>query len=135
MIHHTLEKPFFVPETMKANTLFQKMREKRVYFAVLVDEYGGVSGIITLHDLIESLVGDLYEQDEAEEPEDIVKIGENQWKIQGSADVEDVEEELKIEIAEDDYDTFGGFVCGVIDRIPEDGECFHVKQKSCRLMC
>ena len=73
MIHHTLEKPFFVPETMKANTLFQKMREKRVYFAVLVDEYGGVSGIITLHDLIESLVGDLYEQDEAEEPEDIVK--------------------------------------------------------------
>ena len=124
VIHHTLEKPFFVPETMKANTLFQKMREKRVYFAVLVDEYGGVSGIITLHDLIESLVGDLYEQDEAEEPEDIVKIGENQWKIQGSADVEDVEEELKIEIAEDDYDTFGGFVCGVIDRIPEDGECF-----------
>lgn len=124
VINYALEKPFFVPETMKANALFQKMKEKRVYFAVLVDEYGGVSGIITLHDLIESLVGNLYDQDEEETPEDIVKIGENKWNIQGTANVEDVEEELKVEITEDDYDTFGGFVCGAIDRIPEDGECF-----------
>lgn len=133
VIGQAMEKPFFVPETMKANTLFQKMKEKRIYFAVLVDEYGGVSGIITLHDLIESLVGDLYEMDEEEEPEDIVKIGENQWNVQGTADVGAVEEELKVEITEDDYDTFGGFVCGVIDRIPEDGEQFFCETEELKI--
>lgn len=124
VLANAVEKVYFVPETMKANTLFQNMKQKRIYFAVLVDEYGGVSGLITLHDLIESLVGDLYEQDEEEEPEDIEKIGENQWKIQGAADIEDVAEELKVELPEEDYDTFSGYVCSVIDRIPEDGESF-----------
>lgn len=121
---NAMEKAYFVPDTMKANTLFQNMKKKRIYFAVLVDEYGGVSGIITLHDLMESLVGDLYEPDEEEEPDDIVKISDNQWRIQGRADVEDVAEELRIELPSQDYDTFGGYVCGVIDRIPEDGETF-----------
>lgn len=121
---NAMEKAYFVPDTMKANTLFQNMKKKRIYFAVLVDEYGGVSGIITLHDLMESLVGDLYEPDEEEEPDDIVKISDNQWRIQGGADVEDVAEELRIELPSQDYDTFGGYVCGVIDRIPEDGETF-----------
>lgn len=121
---NAVEKAWFVPETMKANTLFQNMKKKRVYFAVLVDEYGGVSGIITLHDLMESLVGDLYEPDEEEEPEDIVKIADSQWRIQGGADVEDVSEELKVDLPAQDYDTFGGYICGVIDRIPENGETF-----------
>ena len=121
---NAVEKAYFVPETMKANTLFQNMKKKRIYFAVLVDEYGGVSGIITLHDLMESLVGDLYDPDDEEEPEDIVKIADGQWRIQGGADVEDVAEELKVELPAQDYDTFGGYVCGVIDRIPENGETF-----------
>ena len=121
---NAVEKAWFVPETMKANNLFQNMKKKRVYFAVLVDEYGGVSGIITLHDLMESLVGDLYEPDEEEEPEDIVKIADSQWRIQGGADVEDVSEELKVDLPAQDYDTFGGYICGVIDRIPENGETF-----------
>lgn len=117
-------KPFFVPETMKANTLFQSMKGKRIYFAVLVDEYGGVSGIITLHDLIESLVGELYDPGEEEEPQDIVEIAENQWIIQGSADLQEVKEQLGLTHEDDDCDTFGGYICSVIDRIPEDGETF-----------
>ena len=124
ILAHAVEKAYFVPESMKANTLFQSMKEKRIYFAVLVDEYGGVSGLITLHDLIESLVGDLYDADEEEEPEDIVRLEDGQWLIQGGADVEDVAEELKVELPAQDYDTFGGYICSVIDRIPEDGESF-----------
>ena len=124
ILAHAVEKAYFVPESMKANTLFQNMKEKRIYFAVLVDEYGGVSGLITLHDLIESLVGDLYDADEEEEPEDIVRLEDGQWLIQGGADVEDVAEELKVELPAQDYDTFGGYICSVIDRIPEDGESF-----------
>ena len=115
ILAHAVEKAYFVPESMK---------EKRIYFAVLVDEYGGVSGLITLHDLIESLVGDLYDADEEEEPEDIVRLEDGQWLIQGGADVEDVAEELKVELPAQDYDTFGGYICSVIDRIPEDGESF-----------
>lgn len=124
ILAHAVEKAYFVPESIKANTLFQSMKEKRIYFAVLVDEYGGVSGLITLHDLIESLVGDLYDADEEEEPEDIVRLEDGQWLIQGGADVEDVAEELKVELPAQDYDTFGGYICSVIDRIPEDGESF-----------
>ena len=124
ILAHAVEKAYFVPESMKANTLFQSMKEKRIYFAVLVDEYGGVSGLITLHDLIESLVGDLYDADEEEEPEDIVRLEDGQWLIQGGAGVEDVAEELKVELPAQDYDTFGGYICSVIDRIPEDGESF-----------
>lgn len=124
VLGHAVKKPYFVPETLKANILFQHMKEKRVYFAVLVDEYGGVSGIVTLHDLIESLVGELYDPGEEEEPQDIVRIADNQWMIQGGADLEDVKEELGVILPDDDYDTFGGYICSVIDRIPEDGETF-----------
>ena len=122
-----VDKAFFIPEIMKANVLFAKMKQTRNYFAVIVDEYGGLSGIITLHDLMEALVGDLRELEEPVEPEDIEKLDEGVWKIQGSADLEDVAEELKIKLNLDDYDTFSGYICGEIGRIPGDGESFHVE--------
>lgn len=115
---------FFIPETMKANVLFRKMKEKRVYFAVILDEYGGLCGIITLHDLMESLLGEISEQEEAWKPEDIEKTGERTWRIQGIALLEEVSEALSIPLPVDTYDTFGGYICGIIDRVPNDGEQF-----------
>ena len=116
--------PFFVPEAMKANVLFREMKEKRTYFAVVLDEYGCLSGIITLHDLMESLVGRLDEKDEPENSEEIRAIGEDRWNIQGSALLDDVAEQLDLELPVDEYDTFSGYLCSIIGRVPKDGETF-----------
>ncbi|MBR3755782.1 MAG: HlyC/CorC family transporter [Firmicutes bacterium] len=122
-----VEKPYFVPETMKANVLFRKMQEEGKWYAVVIDEYGGLSGIITLYDLIEELVGDIREDDEEPEREDILKTGDMEWEVQGTADLEDVANALHMELPLDTYDTFGGYLCGLTGRIPEDGETFDVE--------
>lgn len=121
---NAIDKPFFIPENMKANILFQNMKKSRIYFAVIIDEYGGMSGIITLHDLMEVLVGDLYEIEELQGPDDIEKIDKNQWRIQGCADLDSVAQQLGVQLPLDVYDTYSGFICGTIGRIPSDGECF-----------
>ncbi len=119
-----LKPVFYIPEDMKAGKLFQIMQTERKHFAVLLDEYGGMSGIITIHDLIEEMVGNLYDPEEEEEPEKITAISEDKYRISGDAELEDVEEILGVDLPTDDYDTFNGFVCGITGRIPEDGETF-----------
>ena len=113
---------------MKANLLFRQMKEKRIYFAVILDEYGGMSGIITLHDLMETLVGELEDCEESEHPKELEQIGENRWVIQGYADLEDVAKEIKHSFPVEEYDTFSGYVCGVIGRVPDDGESFECEE-------
>lgn len=122
IMEQAVDVPFFVPENIKANILFRQMKENRTYFSVLVDEYGGVTGIATLHDLLEELVGELHDMEEPELLEDIKVIGENRWIVRGCADIEDVTEKLEIELPTKEYDTYGGFVCGVLGKIPNDGE-------------
>lgn len=124
IMDQAVESAFFVPEGMKANVLFHKMKQERNYFAVIIDEYGGVSGIITLHDLMETLVGEMEDKEEAEKPQDIEKISQDTWCIQGYADLEEVARELDCQLPVDTYETFSGFVCGMIGRVPEDGETF-----------
>lgn len=124
ILKHALDTPWFVPENIKANVLFQEMKKSRKYFAVLIDEYGGMSGIITLHDLIEALVGDLYEpEDDLQRPE-IIQISENTWNILGSASLDDVAEAVGIKLPVERYDTYNGYVCDIIGRIPNRGESF-----------
>ena len=114
------ETPYFVPETMKADVLFTNMKETRNHFAIVVDEYGGTRGVITMHDLLELLVGDLGEKG-YDYVEDIKKLSEDRFEIRGSALLRDVEEELGIAFDEEDYDTFGGYIFSLLDVIPEDG--------------
>ena len=94
---------------------------------VVLDEYGGMSGIITLHDVIEALVGDLNEKGE-EVITDMEKIGENTWRIYGQAELEEVGEELGLEFPTEDYHTFGGYIFGLLGKIPKDGSTFTVQQ-------
>ncbi|MCC8073310.1 MAG: hemolysin family protein [Clostridiales bacterium] len=124
VMKNAVDKPFFIPEGMKANVLFNEMRKSRKYFAVVVDEYGGLSGIITLHDLLESLVGDMYEVEEKAKPQEIQKLGDNKWCIYGSADLADVAQALNKEMPSNTIDTFNGYVCSLLEQIPSDGESF-----------
>lgn len=113
-----------MPENRKANVLFQEMKKSRHYFAVLIDEYGGMSGIITLHDLMEALVGDLYEEEDDLQRPEILKTDENTWNILGSASLDDVAKALDIKLPVERYDTYNGYVCDIIGRIPASGENF-----------
>lgn len=124
VISKALDEPYFIPSGLKANVLFSQMKRSRRYLAVIIDEYGGFEGIITLHDLMEALVGDIYEPEENMVQKDILHLTENSWRIKGSADIEEVSGELGVDLTDDDYDTFNGYVYSVIQRIPNDGEVF-----------
>lgn len=124
IMKNCVKPPFFVPETVKADVLFRNMKQKKNYFAIVLDEYGGMTGIVTITDILESIVGD-YDEDtiaaQEEEP-DILQVEEKVWKISGTAELRDVEEELNIALDCEDCDTFGGYVFSVLGIIPEDGE-------------
>ncbi len=109
---------YFVPNMVKADTLFRNMKKEKQKMAVVLNEYGGMTGIITINDLVEQLVGDLgYDN----EDEGIELIGENTWKVHGSALLEDVSEAIGVTLTCEDYDTFNGLVFHELGSVPEDG--------------
>jgi len=112
---------YFVPDKVKADTLFRNMKKDRQTMAVVLDEYGGMTGIITLNDLVEQLVGDLGYDTETEEDKAIVKLGEKAWRVRGSALLEDMAEEMDVVLPCEEYDTFNGLVFHELEGIPEDG--------------
>lgn len=121
VLEHAVDKPFFIPETMKANILFQQMKINREYFAIVIDEYGGFTGLVTLHDLVEALVGDIEEEEDPTTLPEIDRTAENRWTIHGQAVLEDVADALDVGLPTDLYDTFGGFVFGALGYVPDDG--------------
>ncbi len=128
------EKPYFVPENMKADVLFSNMKETRNYFAIVVDEYGGTNGVITIHDLLELLVGDMDEKDEIV-VEEIVCLNEEsrEWKILGSASLDEVGEALSINFDTEDCDTFGGYILGILGEIPDDGSTLDLETEDLQI--
>ena len=124
VMQNAVKAPFFVPETIKADVLFRKMKKTRNIMAIVLDEYGGMVGIITLNDLIEQLVGDLGEdtaEEAAAEPH-VEQMNENTWAIIGNVELYDIEQALDVDIGLDEVDTFTGLVFGELDMIPHDGE-------------
>ena len=118
---------YLVPETVKADVLFRNMKAKREFFAIVLDEYGGVRGIVTLTDIIECLVGDITESDDEEEAEELISVlDENKWQINGTTPMGDVEEALGVDLFDEDSETFGGYVLGIYGSIPEDGASFEL---------
>ena len=126
VINKAMDQPFFISQNMKADVLLKEMKIKKVYFAVLLDEYGGMTGIVTLHDIIETLLGEIQEDDDIEEPDPIQQIDSDQFRIYGQADIEDVEKALGISLEGEDCDTFGGYILNHYGQIPDEGSHFKV---------
>ena len=126
VINKAMDQPFFISQNMKADVLLKEMKIKKVYFAVLLDEYGGLTGIVTLHDIIETLLGEIQEDDDIEEPDPIQQIDSDQFRIYGQADIEDVEKALGISLEDEDCDTFGGYILNHYGQIPDEGSHFKV---------
>lgn len=123
VLEEAVHPAYFVPETIKADVLFRDMKNTRNSLAVVLDEYGGMVGIITLNDLIEELVGELNDEPADPENEDphIEKIDDTSWRVIGNVELCDLEEETGVELASDDYDTLTGLVFDKLGMIPVDG--------------
>jgi len=116
-----MREPYFVPESMKCGMLFQEMTARRVQMAVVVDEYGGTAGIVTLEDLLESIVGNIQDEYDNEE-EDFSVIDETTFTVDGTTPIDEVNEHVGVNLPEDEYDTIGGFVISLLGYLPNDGE-------------
>ncbi len=113
---------YLVPESLDADDLLRDMQRKKIHLAVVLDEYGELAGVITVEDLLEEIVGNIYDEFDPAEPQELEQLGENLWRVSGSLSVEDLADELDMEIPEDeDYDTVGGMILSCLRTIPEDG--------------
>ena len=127
VLESVVKPAYFVPETVKADVLFKNMKENKEFLAVVLDEYGGVRGVVTLTDLVECLVGEFTEIDQEEDTvEDIIALSETSWQVSGAADIGDVAEALGISFDDTDAETINGFILGIYGSIPEDGASFDV---------
>ena len=119
-----LRPAYFVPETVAADVLFRDMQGKKTHMALVVDEYGGTSGLVTLEDLLEELVGNIYDEFDPQEEQEIIRLEGGRWRVSGSADLEELAKAMGFDLLEDeerDYDTLGGLVFSQLSVIPEDG--------------
>ncbi|MBQ0079600.1 MAG: HlyC/CorC family transporter [Eubacterium sp.] len=120
-IRSILRKPYLVPETKKIDTLLVELQSTKQHIAILIDEYGGFSGIVTMEDIIEEVMGDIDDEYDEEEPE-IQKISDNEYIVDGSMDLDDINEELDIDLESDNSETIGGLIIDILGEIPDDDD-------------
>jgi putative hemolysin len=118
-IAQVMRKALYVPETQSCGDLFEAMNKSRTQFAVVVDEYGGTAGIVTLEDVLESIVGNIQDEYDDEE-EEIKQINETTFTVDGTTDLDEVNELVGVELPDGDYDTLGGFVISLLGYLPEE---------------
>ena len=113
---------YFVPETVRADVMFRDMQKKKMHMAIVVDEYGGTCGLVTMEDLLEEIVGDIYDEFDPLKEQEIAQLEPNLWRVEGSVDLETLGETLNVELPlDDEFDTLGGLVYSRMSAIPEDG--------------
>jgi len=132
-IHKIIKSPIFTPETMKISGLLREMQKKRVHMAIVIDEYGAVSGLVTLEDLLEEIVGEIRDEYDVESP--VVQLGNGTVLIDTSISIRDLTEDYGIEIPESpEYETLGGFIVTYLQRIPKTGDIVEWDHKRLRVI-
>lgn len=117
-----MNEPYFVPENKKLDNLLKQFKKRKQHMAIIVDEYGGVSGLITLEDALEEIVGEIIDETDKFEPH-IVKLKKDEWRVLGKSEIDEVNDRLQMGIPDSkEYDTFSGYVLGQIGRIPQEKE-------------
>lgn len=121
-LRELLRTPYFIPESVTAVKLFRDMQSKKVHMAIVVDEYGGTAGLVTMEDLLEEIVGNIYDEFDPQDEQEIIRLGENQWRVAGSAELDELAQALGIRFPdEEEAETLGGLVFSQLSVIPEDG--------------
>jgi len=119
-LRQIIRPPYFVPDSVKADALFREMQSRQIHMAIVVDEYGGFNGIITMEDLLEEIVGNIYDEFDPVE-KDMEQLEDGVWRIRGSVGLDTLSEIFDIALPEDEFDTLGGMVFGELGIIPDDG--------------
>ncbi len=120
-IRSILRKPYFVPETKNIDSLFFELQSAKQHIAILIDEYGGFSGIVTMEDIIEEVMGDIDDEYDEVEPE-IQKLADDRFVVDGSMDLDDIDEELGIDLESENSETIGGFLIDILGEIPDEND-------------
>lgn len=123
-IRNLLRKPIFVPETIRTAELLENMRREHIHIAIIVDEYGGVAGLVTMEDILEQIVGEIQDEYDEESPE-IQKLEDGSYQVQGMTSLENLNYEIGSDFHSDDAETIGGLVLTISGSFPEEGEIFH----------
>ena len=116
-----LRPPYFIPESKKTSDLFKDMQREKNHIAIVLDEYGGTAGIVTIEDLIEEIVGNIFDEYDEDE-EEIKQIDAHSFEVDGLMSISDVEDEIEAQLPIEDYDTLSGFILGQLGRLPEEDE-------------
>ena len=116
--------PFFTPESKKISDLFQDLRANKQQMALVVDEYGGIAGLVTLEDIVEEIVGEIQDEYDADEQEECILLSANTYSVDARMNIDDLNEQLKIQLEAENVDTIGGFVVDFLGRVPEMGNQF-----------
>jgi putative hemolysin len=124
-LRHILREPYFVPDNKHINELLREFQKKRLHLAIVVDEYGGVAGVVTLEDILEVIIGDIQDEYDHETPS-VTKLNDHEWQVEGRLPVEELNEYFGEEIVpeSEDYDTVGGYLNSLAGRVPDTGDTF-----------
>lgn len=120
-IREVMREAYFVPETKKCGKLFAEMSENHIQMAIVVDEYGGTAGLVTLEDIVESIMGNIQDEYD-DETEEIAKINDTTFTVEGNTDIDEVDELVGAVIPQEDYDTLAGFIISQLGYLPKDGD-------------
>jgi putative hemolysin len=127
-IRKLIKPPYFIPEMMNISNLLKEMQRKRVHMALVIDEYGGVSGLVTMEDLLEEIVGEIRDEYDTESP--VIQISEGVYLVDASISIRDLKEDHKIEIPEStEYETLSGFLLTTLQKIPKVGAIIEIESK------
>jgi putative hemolysin len=127
-LQNIMRKPYYIPESKHLNELLVELQKNKTHMAVVIDEYGGTAGIITIEDLIEEIVGEI--DDEYDEDEKlVVRIGPNSFDVMGNIELEELEDELELGLALEEYDTLSGFLISLLGRIPQNHEVIDLEHQ------
>ena len=132
-IRKIIKPPYFIPETMKISLLLREMQKKRIHMALVVDEYGGISGLVSLEDLIEEIVGEIRDEYDTESP--VIQLSDGTLLIDASISLKDLKEDYHIPLPESpEYETLGGFLMTTLQKIPQRGDVVEVEEKRIRII-
>jgi putative hemolysin len=132
-VRKIVKPPLFVPETMKISILLRDMQKKRIHMAIAIDEYGAVSGLVTLEDLLEEIVGEIRDEYDIESP--VIRLSDGTLIIDASISLRDLNEDYDLDIPESpEYETLGGFIVTDLQRIPQTGDAIETDGKSLRVI-